>query len=142
VSPAAISADESQRIDRWLWSARFFKTRSLAAAAVAGGKVQVDGQRVKPARRIRPGVQLQVRRGVQLQEVEVVALATRRGPASEAATLYRESEASLERRRDQRERAAQHAARRARGLGRPSKRDRREIDRLKAESEFSRATGD
>lgn len=128
-NPPAESA--LQRLDKWLWAARFFKTRNSAAAAVAGGKVQVDDERVKPSRRVRPGCRVQIRRGPMLWEVVIVALSRQRRPAKEAALLYRETEASIERRQAEAARRKQEANRRIRGMGRPTKRDRRELERLK-----------
>ena len=121
----------SQRLDKWLWAARFFKTRNTAAAAISGGKVQCDDERVKPARRIRPGARLRIRRGPMLWEVEVVALSTQRRPAKEAAVLYRETEDSVALRQAESERRKQRAERRQRGLGRPTKRERRQLERIK-----------
>jgi ribosome-associated heat shock protein Hsp15 len=119
------------RIDKWLWAARFYKTRSLAADAVEGGKVQVNGDRVKPAKQIRPGDELVVRTGVFTWEVEVLSLAERRGPATEAAKLYRESEQSRKAREDkaallkaERQSSPVHAK------GRPTKKQRRQITRF------------
>lgn len=120
-----------QRLDKWLWAARFFKTRTSAAAAVAGGKVQVDEERVKPSRRVRPGARLRIRRGPMVWDVEIVALSAQRRPAREAALLYSETEASIERREAEAARRKQEASRRIRGIGRPTKRDRRELERLK-----------
>ena len=114
------------RIDRWLWMARFFKTRSSAAAAVTGGRVHLNGQRTKPAKPVRAGDRLDVRRGDQRWEVTVLATADRRGPASEARTLYEEVPESIERR--VREREERRERRLAAGPGRPTKRDRRRID--------------
>ena len=122
---------DSQRLDKWLWVARFFKTRSLAAAAIAGGKVQVAGQRVKPARRVVAGDRLQIRRGPVQWEVVVLGVAGQRRPASEAALLYAESDESRERREREAERRRLEAGERRRRLGRPSKRERREVTRLK-----------
>jgi len=79
------------RIDKWLWAARFFKTRSLAAIAVDGGKVQVNAERAKPAKLVKPGDQLSIRSGPYLWDITVVALSERRGPAADAAKLYSES---------------------------------------------------
>ena len=126
------ASDDSQRIDRWLWCARFFKTRGLAAEAVSGGKVHVDGQRVKPARPVRPGSVLDIRRGTELFQVTVQALAARRGPASEARTLYDETEASVARRAFEEE--ARRLARESTPSPpptRPGKRDRRQLAQLK-----------
>lgn len=120
-----------QRLDKWLWAARFFKTRSSAAAAVAGGKVQVDDARAKPSRRIHPGCRIVIRRGPMRWEVEVVALCAARRPPKEAGALFRETEASIARRGSETERRKQEASRKTRGLGRPTKRDRRTLQRLK-----------
>ncbi len=84
----------SVRLDLWLWAARFYKTRALAKQAIETGKVEVGGQRAKPARSVRPGDVLQIVRGEERFEVEVLALSDARGPASVAQALYRESEAS------------------------------------------------
>jgi ribosome-associated heat shock protein Hsp15 len=119
------------RIDKWLWAARFYKTRSLAADAVEGGKVQVNGDRVKPAKQVRPGDELVVRTGVFTWEVEVLSLAERRGSATEAAKLYREAEQSRRAREDkaallkaERQSSPVHAK------GRPTKKQRRQIIRF------------
>ena len=122
------------RIDKWLWAARFFKTRGLAQTAVAGGKVRLNGERVKPAKELKPGDELAVRVGEYDWNVTVKALSDRRGPAPAARELYEESEQSRARR------AAQIADRRAQGSlwgerkGRPSKRDRRRIVRFTTDS--------
>jgi ribosome-associated heat shock protein Hsp15 len=118
------------RIDKWLCAARFYKTRSLAADAVECGKVQVNGVRVKPARAIATGDRLTINLGQRQYDVEVLALSNRRGPASEAQKLYRETEASRERREAI---AAELKAQPKPFIfrGRPTKRDRREIERLK-----------
>ncbi len=121
----------SQRLDKWLWAARFFKTRNLAAAAITGGKVQCDNERVKPARRIRPGARLHIRRGPMLWEVVVVALSNQRRPAKEAAQLYTETEASAATREAEAKRRKERLDRRERGLGRPTKRERRQLTRFK-----------
>lgn len=121
------------RIDKWLWAARFFKTRSLAQAAVAGGKVKVGGERVKPAREIAPGSRLAIRIGELEWRITVKALADRRGPAEAARQLYEEDEASRA------ARVAQVADRRAQAAiwgerkGRPTKRERRRLARWRGE---------
>ena len=116
------------RLDKWLWAARFFKTRSLAQQAVVGGRVQLNGVRTKPAHEVKAGDMVDVRVGEWRWEVKVKALAERRGPAEEARKLYDETEASRaerERRGDLRRWGAEPAAELK---GRPTKRDRRQID--------------
>ena len=100
----------SVRLDLWLWAARFFKTRALAKHAIDTGKVEIGGQRAKPARGVRVGDTLQVARLDERFEIEVLALGTVRGPASVAQTLYRESEGSrLAREQARAQRAAERA---------------------------------
>ena len=111
----------SQRLDKWLWAARFFKTRTSAAEAVAGGKVQVDGDRVKPARQVRAGSRLEIRRGTVAWEVVVVGVSSRRLPAREAVALYEESEARRERREEE---AARARARRVRPFAKHKSQER------------------
>ena len=121
----------TQRLDKWLWVARFFKTRGRAAAAISGGKVQVAGERVKPSRNVDPGTAIEIRRGPVQWQIVVRGIAKQRRPASEAALLYEESPESIERReREAEERRLQAGARRER-LGKPSKRERRDATRLK-----------
>lgn len=119
------------RIDKWLWAARFFKARGAATEAVLGGRVHVDGERVKPSREVRPGDTVDVTVGAMRRTVVVRALAERRGPASVAATLYEETPESIA----QRERlAAERRLARPPGadLGaRPTKQARRRIDALR-----------
>ena len=119
------------RIDKWLWAARMFKTRALAAEAVAGGKVHLNDARIKPAHHVRVGDTLIIQRGTTEMTIEVTAVSARRGPAPEAAKLYEETEASQ---RTRAARAAEHAAQRASTPlteGRPSKRDRRALGKLR-----------
>jgi ribosome-associated heat shock protein Hsp15 len=119
------------RIDKWLWAARFFKTRSLAARACELGRVQSHGQGVKAAREVRVGDMLRVKNPSGEFEVEVLGLSDMRGPAVVAQTLYRESEASLALRlKTAEERRAMPRVEDSRE-GKPSKRDRRVIDRLR-----------
>ena len=120
---------DSLRIDKWLWAARFFKTRSLAARAVSGGLVQVADQRVKASRRLRRGERVRIRRGPQGWDVVVTGLRDERRPAPEARTLYEETPASIERRTSEQARREQAAMRRARAPGRPTKRERRALVR-------------
>ncbi len=122
---------ERVRIDKWLWAARFFKTRSAATDAVAGGHVQVGGERVKAAKEIQVGDRLEIRRGEIRWTVVVTELADRRGSASVAATLYDETKESIANR--ERERAERRVARPlGADLGaRPTKQDRRRIEALR-----------
>jgi ribosome-associated heat shock protein Hsp15 len=115
------------RIDKWLWAARFFKTRSLAVQAVDSGKVQLNGERCKPAREIRVGDSLSVRAGEFEWEVAVRGLSDRRGPASVAQSLYEETPGSRARREELAvmRRLRQEPAREIKG--RPTKRDRRQL---------------
>jgi ribosome-associated heat shock protein Hsp15 len=120
------------RLDKWLWAARFFKTRGLAVEAINGGKVQVDGHRVKPAKEIRPGMEVRVRIGNVEKVVRVRGLNRQRRPAQEAVLLYEETEGSRARREQQAEqRRLEQASVRARDVRRPNKRERRLIQRLK-----------
>jgi ribosome-associated heat shock protein Hsp15 len=118
------------RLDKWLWAARFFKTRSLAADAVSGGKIEIDGERPKPSRVVRGGERLTVRRGPYQWTVLVKAVTRLRGPAAQAQRLYEETEESLR----QREAAiAQLKLERPPEFdpsSRPSKKDRRAIARF------------
>jgi ribosome-associated heat shock protein Hsp15 len=119
------------RLDKWLWAARFFKTRSAAAQAVDGGKVDVAGERAKRARLVQAGDVIMIRRPPFEHELVVRALSETRGPAKEAVLLYEETAAS----REARERLAYQLKNAPtltfQGVGRPTKRDRRVIDRLK-----------
>jgi ribosome-associated heat shock protein Hsp15 len=122
---------ERIRVDRWLWAARFFKTRALAHDAVAGGHVRVNGERVKPARDVRANDVLEVRSGDVVRTVVVVGVAERRGSAKVAATLYEETaESRAERARLAEERRVEAAFGPFRA-GRPTKLDRRRIDALR-----------
>ena len=115
------------RIDKWLWAARFYKTRSLAADAVDGGKVQVNGERVKPAKLLKPGDALSIRNGPYAWDITVLMLSERRGSAAEAAKLYSESGDS---RKAREEKIAMIKSERQSNPfpgGRPTKRARRQI---------------
>ena len=119
--------EETVRLDKWLWAARMFKTRSLAADAVRGGHVQVGGQRVKPSRAVHPGDRLDVSRGQVRMSLVVRALSARRGPAADAARLYEETPESVAaRERAAAERRLSPPAERA--GPRPTKRDRRRFE--------------
>lgn len=127
------NSTQKVRIDKWLWAARFFKTRALAKAAIEGGKVHIDNQRTKPSKEITVGMSLQIRQGWDEKVVVVTALSEQRRGAIEAATLYRETEDSVTKRE---EAAAQRKAWRstdATPLKRPSKKQRRQIHRFKGQ---------
>lgn len=122
--------DEPIRIDKWLWAARFFKTRSQAAEAVNGGKIEINGERAKPSRIVRVADRLSIRRGTYQWTVVVKDVARLRGPAPQAQRLYEETEESVRQRQTiaaqlQLERPPEFDA-----PGRPTKRDRREISRF------------
>jgi ribosome-associated heat shock protein Hsp15 len=126
--PADPAATET-RADVWLWAARFFKTRSLAKQAIDGGRIDVNDAGCKPAKSLHVGDRVKISRGEERLEVEVLALSGRRGPASVAQALYRETEASRTAREAARE---QHRLMGASGPPkRPDKQARRELQRLK-----------
>ena len=120
----------SVRIDKWLWAARFYKTRSMAAEAVTGGKVELNGERAKPAKGVKPGDTLRIRSGVFEQVVTVRGLSERRGPAAVAHALYEETAESAAARAKMAERM-RYEAPLGMHAGRPSKKDRREIRKLR-----------
>jgi ribosome-associated heat shock protein Hsp15 len=124
-------SDDRHRIDKWLWHVRLFKTRSLAAAAVTGGKVKLEGERVKPAHAVRIGQTLSVSLGDRAIDIAVLALPTRRGSAPEAQVCYAESSASIERNAHLREQQRLAALLRPQNDQRPDKRERRQLDRLR-----------
>jgi len=115
------------RIDKWLWAARFFKTRTLAARAVTGGHVHVNGLRVKAARPVQPGDRLNIRRGEEEFVVIVQALSGKRGPAKTAVMLYEETKESIVDRESARDERRLIHAQAARPDRRPDKRERRKI---------------
>ncbi|CAG36342.1 RNA-binding S4 domain-containing protein [Desulfotalea psychrophila] len=115
------------RVDKWLWAARFFKTRSLASAAVNGGKVHLGGNRVKASRPVGVGMVLTITRGVVEFEVTILALNQQRRPAVEAQLLYEESEASRIKREENRELRRALNVSHSPPAKKPSKRDRRKI---------------
>jgi len=118
------------RIDKWLWAARFYKTRSLAAQELDKGRIQLNGHAVKPAHEIKPGDKLMLRQGQVLREVLVKGLSMQRGPAPVAQALYEESADSIEKRMLAAEQRRLHSEP-AQSIehGRPTKRDRRSIDK-------------
>jgi ribosome-associated heat shock protein Hsp15 len=124
------TAESGLRIDKWLWAARFFKTRALAAEAASGGKVEINGTRPKPSRIVRPGDRLTIRRGAYEWTVIVKDVTKLRGPAASAQLLYEETEESLRRREAV---AVQMKLERPPlfdSPGRPSKKNRRSIERF------------
>lgn len=117
----------AQRIDKWLWAARFFKTRGLAVEAINGGKVHINGQRVKPSRNLHTGEMLEISKPPYSFEIEVLGLAKQRRPASEAQALYQETAQSLAKREQLHEQLKNEPLGFREQKGRPSKRDRRHI---------------
>ncbi len=125
------SVPEAIRLDRWLWAARWFKTRRLATEAVTAGKVHLNGRRAKPAADVRAGDEVRVRKGPYTFTVVVQGVSERRGPAREAATLYEETEASATARELRRIQLRDMPVPTYEGKGRPTKRERRELDRAR-----------
>ncbi|MGD0297536.1 MAG: RNA-binding S4 domain-containing protein [Bryobacteraceae bacterium] len=121
------------RIDKWLWAARFFKTRSLSAKACELGRIESNGQPVKPSREIHVGDLLQVKNPSGTFQVEVLGLSEMRGPAPVARNLYRETEASQEARLKLAEERKSMPHFETMREGKPSKRDRRQLGRLRGE---------
>jgi ribosome-associated heat shock protein Hsp15 len=115
------------RFDKWLWAARFCKTRSLAAQAIDAGQARVDGERVKPAHLVRPGGRIVLRRGGLAWNLVVIAISDRRGGAADAAKLYTEAPESVAAREQEVARRRAAAATAPAWDGRPSKRDRRKL---------------
>lgn len=125
--------DDDVRIDKWLWAARFFKTRGLAADAIDGGKVEVNGARAKRARVVRVGDRVRLRIGPYEHQIVVRSVSDRRGPAPEAALLYEETSESRIARERQAEQMRADRDVFAPARGRPTKRDRRQITRLRGD---------
>ena len=131
-----MTAPDRMRLDKWLWAARFFKTRQLAAEAVSGGKVHLNGQRTKPGKDVRVGSRLRIHRGSREWDIEVQQLPPQRRPASEAVTFYTETEESRRKREQAIEtQRALRAAMPAAPGGRPTKRDRRMIHKFRQSGE-------
>lgn len=121
---------QTLRIDKWLWAARFYKTRSLAAEEIGKGRVQVNGQTAKASREVRPGDRVRLRQDQTEREVVVQAISAQRGPAPVAQQLYQETPESLQAREARaRERRDMAEPALAIAAGRPTKRDRRQIDK-------------
>ncbi|SHN36060.1 heat shock protein Hsp15 [Duganella sacchari] len=121
---------ESVRLDKWLWAARFFKTRSLATDAISLGRVIVNGDRAKPARNVKLGDVLEIDNGADQWEIDVMGLSDVRGPATVARNLYEETDVSVARRVAVAENRRLYREPGTTIKGRPTKRDRRELDKL------------
>jgi ribosome-associated heat shock protein Hsp15 len=124
---------DSVRLDKWLWAARFFKTRSMAREAVSGGKIHLNGNRAKPSKPLNPGDELRIQRGEEEFIIQVAELSDRRGPATVAQSLYEESEENRKKRESlAEERRLQYQQRVGQGRERrPDKRQRRRLIRFK-----------
>lgn len=124
------SEDDATRVrfDKWLWAARFYKTRSLAAQAIDAGQARLNRERVKPAHAVRPGNGVTIRKEGTVWEVRVLALADRRGSASDAALLYTETEQSVTARAEEAAKSKTAAEAQPRYTGRPTKRQRRKLE--------------
>jgi ribosome-associated heat shock protein Hsp15 len=125
------TSTERMRIDKWLWCTRFYKSRAQAGAAVAGGRVHLNGERVKPAHALKIGDRLELSHAGTVRELTVIALSARRGPAAEAAHCCEETSASIARRTHLREQHALAAAFAPRPDARPDKRQRRHLMKLR-----------
>ena len=126
--------DSRVRLDKWLWAARFYKTRALAAAAVNGGKVHLRGQRIKASRAVKLDDCYELRRGYEDFEIIVTGISARRGSAAAAASLYRETERSIARRAVEAEKRKLANLQRPRSDSRPDKKQRRQIRRFSGKS--------
>ena len=120
---------DNVRIDKWLWAARFFKTRSLATDAVDTGRVKLDGERIKPARPVKIDDKLTIDNGAESWEVLVLAISDQRGPAPVARQLYQETDASVARRENEHEARKLYREPGSTIKGRPTKRDRRQLSK-------------
>jgi ribosome-associated heat shock protein Hsp15 len=126
---------QGMRLDKWLWAARFFKTRNLATEAINGGKVHLNGKRTKPGRQINPGSQLRIHKGPYEWDITVQVIPKQRRPASEAIHFYTETAESVElRQRLTEEQRRIHAGTEQADKGRPTKRDRRQLERFTGKS--------
>ncbi|MDV6315765.1 ribosome-associated heat shock protein Hsp15 [Idiomarina sp. HP20-50] len=123
------------RLDKWLWAARFYKTRALARQMVQSGKVHYDGQRSKPSKAVQIGALITLRQGFDTKEVEVMELSEQRRGASEAQLLYRETPASIEKREQNAEARKLNALYNPHPDGRPDKKQRRQLIRMKDSGE-------
>ena len=127
-------SDQTQRLDKWLWAARFFKTRSAASTAVNGGKITVDGVKPKPARALRIGALLHIERGAHQFEVVVKELCEQRRGFPQASAMYEETPQSVARRQLESTRRELAQRRRQQALGRPNSRERQTLRRLKTQA--------
>ena len=125
-----VVSEETVRLDKWLWAARFFKTRALATAAVNAGRIHSAGQSVKPSRGVKIDDCLEIRRGYECFEIVVTALSDRRGSAPAAQLLYRETALSVDRRKGEAEKRKLAMMARPQSEGRPDKKQRRQIRRF------------
>jgi len=132
-------SDNIVRIDKWLWAARFYKTRALAKTAVESGKVLWEGKKIKPSKSMETGVELTIKRNEVTWTIRVIKLSRRRGPATEAVTLYEETPESVSQREILKEQRAQNKAHGVTPSKRPTKRDRRLIKRFKDASTNSQS---
>jgi ribosome-associated heat shock protein Hsp15 len=130
---AAEVSNDSHRLDKWLWHVRFYKTRSLASAAIRGGKAHLNGERVKPAHTVRIGDLVSVALQGMVAEFAVLGMPVRRGPAAEAQTHYVETPQSARRRKEFREQQRLAQLSRPQSEGRPDKRDRRRLMKFQRE---------
>jgi ribosome-associated heat shock protein Hsp15 len=126
---------DAVRLDKWLWAARFFKTRQLAVEAINGGKVHLNGHRTKPGKEVRIGARLEIHKGELAWDIQVLGLSGRRGPAAEAQRLYEETVESAQRREQTLTQRRIERAAGPRPAARPTKRDRRLIHRFKQTTE-------
>ena len=130
-----MSADEAKvRLDKWLWAARFFKTRALASEAVTGGKVHLGGHRIKPSRTVKIDDCFEVQRGYERFEIIVTDISDRRGSAVQAQALYRETGVSVIKRADEAEKRKLAMLARPRSDARPDKKQRRKIRQFTGKS--------
>lgn len=134
-TPDPTTHEECVRIDKWLWAARFYKTRSMAAIAVDAGHVRIEGQRCKPGRNVRVGDIVELKKDVEEREVIVRGLSTLRGSATVAQTLYEETPESLLRRAEAEALRKLAPPSQTITSGRPTKRDRRDLERWKGQQD-------
>jgi ribosome-associated heat shock protein Hsp15 len=127
-------SEQKVRLDKWLWAARFYKTRAIASEAVSGGKVHLAGRRIKPSRSVKIGDCFEIRRGYECYEVIVTELSERRGSACAAQALYRETETSVEKRGSEAEKRRLAMMQRPHSASRPDKKQRRQIRQFNRKS--------